>query len=105
MDWQGQHVAKDEHGLPAPLRWRPVFMWRALVFGFLFDLAAEVLLQQLGKQILTVYSFFHAAIVGTIVGIVAPSLGRLVGVWWANRHIKAARQHVAEANPTEEATP
>jgi hypothetical protein len=89
----GKELELAEDGLPKPLKWRPVFLWRALIFGFLFDLAAEVVLQQLGKQLLTIYSFFHAAVVGAIVGVVAPSVGRFVGVWWANRHLRKAREH------------
>jgi hypothetical protein len=88
----GKGLALGDDGLPKPLRWRPVFMWRALFFGFLFDIAAEVVLQQLGKSYLTVYSFFHAAVVGAILGFVAPSVGRLAGVWWANGHLKKARE-------------
>lgn len=99
MDWQGRDVGVDVAGIPQLLRWRPVFLWRALVFGFLFDLGAEVLLQQLGKQYLTLYSFFHAAVVGTIVGFVAPSLGRAAGVWWANRHIRKAHAAAAAQVP------
>ncbi len=94
-DWMGKPIELDADGLPKPLKWRPVFLVKALIFGFLFDLAAELVLQQLGKHFFTTYDFFHAAVVGLILGFVAPSLGRGVGVWWANRVLRQAREATA----------
>ncbi|HLF16100.1 MAG TPA: hypothetical protein VI796_01535 [Candidatus Thermoplasmatota archaeon] len=91
MDWQGKPVPLAADGLPEPLTWRPVFQLKALLLGVLLDLAIEVLLQQMGRQPFTGASLVRAALVGIALGVAVPSLGRLLGVVWANRAIRKAR--------------
>jgi hypothetical protein len=81
-------------GLPKLLRWRPVVPWRGLVVGSLLTVGGNVLLQQLGATTLTTASLLLSLLLGCLLGIVAPSIGRLVGVLWANAILRKARRRL-----------
>lgn len=85
-------LALAPDGLPAPLRWHIVIDWKALLCGVLLTVGGLVLLQQLGAATLSLTSLLWSLVLGLVLGIAAPSLGRLVGVMWANSLLRKARR-------------
>lgn len=83
-------------GFPEFLRWHIVIEWKALLCGALLTVGGTLLLQQLGATTLSVSSLLWSLVLGLALGIAAPSLGRLVGVVWANSLLRRARK---EQNP------
>ena len=85
-----QAVDLDEHGIPRPLRWHLVWSWKGMALGVVADLAIEGILHRFGYLILDVPTLVLGMALGAAIGATAPSLGRLVGVVWANRRIRQA---------------
>jgi len=79
-----------------PLKWRLVVEAKGLIFGALLTVGGNLLLQQLAYTTLSVTSLLVSIFLGVVIGIAAPSLGRLVGVIWGNRLLRRARNE-AEA--------
>ncbi|MES2153757.1 MAG: hypothetical protein V4510_01320 [bacterium] len=79
-------------GFPLPLKWRPVVQVKGLLFGALLTVGGNVLLQQLAYTTLSLTSLIVSLVLGLFIGIAAPSLGRLVGVWMGNRMLRRARK-------------
>lgn len=84
----------DEHGLPKPLGFRPAFDWKALVLGALLTVAVEVVFQQLGESPVSSNVIVEAVVLGTVAGVLFPSLGRLLGVIWVNSAVRKARREL-----------
>ena len=86
-------------GAPIRLRrvhWRPRFSVVGMLSGVLGGLAAVVLLQQSGKLFPTWEILGRALVAGLLVGIILPSLTRLIAVRRANRRV-AAREAAINA--------
>ena len=77
---------------PARLRWRPVFSPMALLSGLLFGFGTAMLQQQFGMRVLTRAALVQMVVLGLVLAIVVPSIGRAIGVRRANRAIEQARR-------------
>lgn len=86
-----------EGHIPDRVRWRPVFLWKGLVFGILADVAIEVLFQQFGIAPLDAMAAVRGIALGTFIGIAAPSMGAAVGVAMVNREIGKLEREFPEA--------
>lgn len=94
----------EEPTMPERIRWKPVFSPLAIGMGALADVGFEVVLHQLGLALLTTANVLYQVAEGAALGIIAPSLGSLLGAWWVNRKITKLEMEMADTGPAE-ATP
>lgn len=87
--------------IPERIHWKPVFSPLAIGMGALADVGFEVVLHQLGLALLTTANVLYQVAEGAALGIIAPSLGALIGAWWVNRKITKLEMELAEARAAE----